>query len=86
MRAAERPLRILAGVRRPGRCPRCGRKIVFVVTAPRGKYLPFDREPLVLHVERNEATTVAFEVVTRGANHFDSCRARAGQSSGEAAS
>ena len=72
----ERSIRIMANLRKHGRCRDCKRSIVWVVTAPHGKYMPFDREPLVLGIEQNQVTLVRFEVIASLYCHFESCPKR----------
>jgi len=69
-------LRIVAGYRKAGRCRDCHRPIVWVTTAPKGKRLPFDCEPVVLEREQNPTTLVRFEVISKDHLHFTTCPKR----------
>ncbi len=68
-RRSERPVTILAQHRSPDRCRRCRRKILWVVTAPKGKGLPLDCEPIVLSRSVNPETGVHFESIAPTAIH-----------------
>lgn len=76
MAATDRRLTILAGNRKRGRCRRCHRPVVLVVTTPHGKRLPFDGDPLVLSAEQDPMTFVRYEVITSERLHFASCPKR----------
>ncbi len=76
----DRRLRIVAGNRKPGRCRDCHRPIVWVVSAPKGKRLPLNRDFVVLEREQNLTTLVHFEVISRESLHFATCAKRAKKS------
>ena len=76
MAVGDRLLSILAGYRKAGRCRDCHRPIVWVTTAPKGKRLPFDCEPVVLEREQNPTTLVRFEVISKDHLHFTTCPKR----------
>lgn len=64
---------LLADWSRPGRCRHCRAPVEWHLTG-KGKYLPFDRAPLVLSRHENADTTVRFEMVSPESLHFVSCK------------
>lgn len=72
-------LTILAGHRNAGKCHHCRRAVIWVTSAPHGKSIPFDAEPLVLEHKTNPVTLVRFEVVARTRIHFATCPAQRAQ-------
>lgn len=61
---------------RPGRCKFCGAGIIFRLSAPGGKWMPFNKHPLVLSEFTNELTGVKFEQLSPEDLHFASCTNR----------
>ncbi len=66
---SERPITILARPGEPGRCRRCRRPILWVLTAPHGRAVPLDAPPLVLEQVQHPTSGVQFHVIPAGARH-----------------
>lgn len=71
----DRLISILAGARRSSQCRDCGRPIEWGISAPHGKYVPLDPNPLVLRYDRN-AGGVKFLVISANNLHFLTCKKR----------
>ncbi|HEX4347586.1 MAG TPA: hypothetical protein VHZ73_08440 [Vicinamibacterales bacterium] len=71
-------LDVLRGNRSRGRCRDCRASVVWVMSAAKGKSIPFDAEPRILHQFEN-ARGVKFDRVSRRHIHFASCPAKRGK-------